>query len=94
MLASISANGHSFEDTKEYLTKTIKLDPGFKVFLEWCQAHDVPVIIVSSGMTPIIRSIMENLVGKAHSDSIEIIANEVEYLPGGLWNVKFRHPET
>lgn len=33
----------------------IKLDSGFKVFFEWCKAHDVPVVIVSSGMAPIIR---------------------------------------
>lgn len=33
----------------------IKLDEGFKVFFDWCKAHDVPVVIVSSGMVPIIR---------------------------------------
>lgn len=36
-------------------TSEIKLDPGFKDFLVYCRAHDVPVVIVSSGMVPIIR---------------------------------------
>lgn len=45
-------------------------------------------------MVPIIRAIMENLVGTEDANAIEIIANEVEYLENGQWNVKFRHPET
>jgi 2-hydroxy-3-keto-5-methylthiopentenyl-1-phosphate phosphatase len=54
MLDSV-AEKHTFDETREYLKNKIKLDPGFKVFFEWCKANDVPVVIVSSGMVPIIR---------------------------------------
>lgn len=74
-------------------TLAISLDPGFKIFYTWCKANKIPVVIVSSGMVPIIRAIMENLVGVEAASEIDIIANEVEYLENGRWTIKFRHPE-
>lgn len=44
-------------------------------------------------MVPIIRAIMENLVGVEDASDIDIIANEVEYLENCRWTIKFRHPE-
>ena len=40
-----------------------------------------------------IAAIMENLVGVEDAAKIDIIANDVEYLPNGKWTIKFRHPE-
>lgn len=45
-------------------------------------------------MTPIIRAIMENLVGVEDAAKIDIIANDVEYLEDGGWTIAFRHPES
>lgn len=54
------------------------------------------IFIFNSGMVPIIRAILEEELGKELSDSLEIIANGVEYSGEGgrEWNVAFRHPET
>ncbi|KAJ7478894.1 HAD-like domain-containing protein [Mycena latifolia] len=55
MLASITANGHSFDKCKEVLKKNIKLDAGFKDFNTWRRANDIPVVIVSGyvrGLAP------------------------------------------
>ncbi|KAJ3862789.1 HAD-like domain-containing protein [Lentinula novae-zelandiae] len=92
MLASVVANGHSFEECKEILRKNIKLDPGFKEFYAWCKVNDIPVIIVSSGMTPTIRAVLTNLVGEESANEIEIISNDVDLRPDGTWEIKFRHP--
>lgn len=94
MLESIVANGHSFEMCKEELRKNIKLDGGFKEFDAWCRANDIPVVIVSSGMAPIIRSMLANHVGEDTASSIDIIANDVEIAPDGRWAIKFRHPSS
>lgn len=83
-----------FDPVESPTIKGIKLDPGFKVFFDWCKTHNIPVVIVSSGMVPIIRAIMENLVGVEDAAKIEIVANEVEYLDNGSWTIKFRHPES
>lgn len=94
MLESVSANGHTFEECKELLKKNIKLDPGFRQFYEWCKAHDIPVIIVSSGMAPLIRAVLANLIGQEAAEEIEIIANDVVIHPSGKWNIQYRHPSS
>ncbi|GAA5981755.1 hypothetical protein JCM10908_004594 [Rhodotorula pacifica] len=94
MLNSVSKNGHSFDDVKQYLVKHITLDAGFKTCYKWCEAHDVPVVIVSSGMKPIIEAIFANLVGKEDAAKIDIIANDADISTDGSWKIKFRHPES
>ncbi|KAJ7038806.1 HAD-like domain-containing protein [Mycena alexandri] len=94
MLESITANGHSFDTCKEVLRKNIKLDAGFKDFNTWCRENDIPVVIVSSGMAPIIRAVLSSLVGEEVANNIDIIANEVDVEPNGGWNIKFRHPSS
>lgn len=66
----------------------------FFPFATRCEAQTpkVPVVIVSSGMVPIIRSIMEKLVGVEAASRIDIIANEVDHRADGTWGIKVRHP--
>ncbi|KAG6844499.1 hypothetical protein H0H87_006385 [Tephrocybe sp. NHM501043] len=94
MLESVVAAGHSFEECKEVLRKAIKLDPGFKEFYSWCKANEIPVIIVSSGMAPLIRAVLSNLIGEESANEIEIIANDVTVNPDGKWEIKYRHPSS
>jgi len=135
MLQSVSKNGHTLEDCKEYLRKRaflpsrqiqgdsglyalnldMVLDPGFKEFYKWCKDNDIPFIIVSrfvlrfhlrgssnlsllpplatdSGMEPLIRAILENLIGEKDANEIEIIANDVKVFEDGTWDIQYRHP--
>ncbi|KAI0063849.1 hypothetical protein BV25DRAFT_1869613 [Artomyces pyxidatus] len=93
MLESVSANGHSFEECKQILKDNIKLDPGFRDFFKYCKAQDIPVIIVSSGMEPLIRAVISNLIGDDAKD-IEIISNHVDIHADGTWSIKYRHPSS
>lgn len=45
-------------------------------------------------MVPIIRAILENLLGPEDAKRMEIIANEAVIHPDGHFDVKFRHPES
>ncbi|KAG5715187.1 hypothetical protein E4T56_gene3063 [Termitomyces sp. T112] len=94
MLESVSTAGHTFEECKEVLRENIKLDPGFKDFYAWCKGNDVPVIIVSSGMAPLIRAVLSNLIGEESANEIEIISNDVTIHPDGKWEIKYRHPSS
>ncbi|GHJ84211.1 hypothetical protein NliqN6_0613 [Naganishia liquefaciens] len=98
MLKSVCDNGHNFQECQDILRKNIKLDPGFKNFYRWCRENNVPVIIVSSGMAPIIRAVLTNLISEEEASSIDIIANDVEYLDdaksGDKWEIVYRHPES
>jgi len=72
------------------------LDPGFKTFFDYAKSANIPVVIVSSGMVPIIRAILTNLIGQEDASKISIIANDVEYLSedGKQWTIKYLHPES
>ena len=83
-----------FPECVDLLCKNIKLDPYFSDFYKWSREAKVPVIVLSSGMTPIIRALLRELVGP-EADDIEIVCNEVVDRPGmtreqeGGWNIKF-----
>jgi len=77
-----------FPECIEILRENIKLDPGFKPFYEWCQQQDIPVIILSSGMEPIIRALLVNLVGP-EAEKIQIISNQVKSYNNGSWEIDY-----
>lgn len=83
-----------FPECIKALCDNIKLDPYFKDFYQWSRNNNVPVIVLSSGMTPIIRSLLVHLVGP-EANEIEIISNEVADKPGKSkeqedgWELKF-----
>jgi 2,3-diketo-5-methylthio-1-phosphopentane phosphatase len=66
----------------DLLVKTIKLDPYFTKWLEYARAHNIPTIVLSSGMAPIIEALLKNLVGEELSKDIQVIANTVRARPG------------
>lgn len=63
------------------LVENIKLDPHFNDFFHWTSKNNIPVVVLSSGMVPIIRAILTNLVGP-ESDRIQIVSNGVGTKPG------------
>ncbi|KAH8983772.1 HAD-like domain-containing protein [Lactarius akahatsu] len=71
MLESVSKNGHSFEECKQVLKDS--------AFFQYCKSQDIPVIIVSSGMEPLIRAILSNLL---------------KFTRTARWNIKYRHPSS
>ena len=77
------------------LQRNIKLDPYFKDFVLWAKEHDVPIIVLSSGMVPVIAALLKKLLGEDLLKDIEIIANEAQLTPPaksfakrGGWNIK------
>ncbi|KAJ7254817.1 HAD-like domain-containing protein, partial [Mycena rebaudengoi] len=54
--------------------------------------NDIPVVIVSSGMAPIIRAVLSSLIGDETAHNIDIIANDVEIGLGAQWNINFQVP--
>lgn len=89
MLGSVSPH-KTIAECRDILVSHIRLDPGFKVFYDWCKARDIPVIILSSGMEPLIRALLEKLLGA--DDPIEIVANGLREWDGG-WEIVF-HDES
>lgn len=87
MMSNVST---SLPESLEILKKNIQLDPGFKKTFEWAQAHGVPVIVVSSGMEPIIRALLADLLGAEAVENIDIVANAVDLDENQRMTVVFR----
>ena len=84
----------SFPDCVKILQKNVRLDPHFADFYFWAKSHNIPVIVLSSGLTPIIRALLEKVIG-TDAASIEVVCNDVvdrppqvRDQPGG-WTVQF-----
>ena len=84
MIDSISA---PFPECVKLLCDNVKLDPHFKEFYQWARNSGVPVIVLSSGMVPIIRALLVKLVGEEAED-IPIISNDVVDREGKSKNEK------
>ncbi|KAK2608649.1 hypothetical protein QQS21_002760 [Conoideocrella luteorostrata] len=82
-----------YNECIEILLKNIKLDPGFKEFYDWSRENNVPIVILSGGMTPIIRALLDNLLGPGWD--IQIVSNDVRPREGksinekGGWRIEF-----
>jgi len=90
----------SLTDMISILEQNIKLDPHFKDFVLWAKEHDVPIIVLSSGMVPVIAALLKKLLGEDLMKDIEIIANDTQLVaPGNSldkvkgWNIRF-HDES
>ncbi|KAI1815495.1 HAD-like domain-containing protein [Poronia punctata] len=71
-----------FDKCIELLLQNIQLDPAFKEFASWCRANNVPIVVLSGGMEPVIRSLLAHLVGEEEAAVMQIVSNNVKARPG------------
>ncbi|TKA61232.1 hypothetical protein B0A49_08750 [Cryomyces minteri] len=83
-----------FPQCIEYLVQNIKLDPHFNEFLEWALENNIPVVVLSSGMEPVIRGLLSSVIGP-DSETIDVISNQARARPGkaideeGGWEIEW-----
>jgi len=70
-----------YNECIDLLVKNIQIDPGFKEFFQWSLKNNMPVVVLSSGMIPIIEALLRHLIGP-ESDKLQVIANNVKAKPG------------
>lgn len=87
MLNSVSAK-KPFDECVTLLRANIKLDPGFSTFYTWCLSQNIPVIVLSSGIEPIIRALLTDLVGPT-AEKITIISNQVQVYEDKSWQIVY-----
>jgi 2-hydroxy-3-keto-5-methylthiopentenyl-1-phosphate phosphatase len=92
MLSSIKT---PYDECIQILLKNMKLDPYFEEFYYWAKDNNVPIVILSSGMHPIISALLEKFLGHKPANHLTIIANEPVSRDGkdinseGGWQIKY-----
>lgn len=66
-----------FNECIDILRKNIDLDPGFKMFYEWAKENNVPIVVLSGGMEPVIRALLAHMLGQEAADEMQIVSNDV-----------------
>jgi 2,3-diketo-5-methylthio-1-phosphopentane phosphatase len=86
-----------FDKCIEALVQNVTLDPGFKEFYNWTKEHNIPVVVLSGGMEPIIRALLGHLLGEDEAATLPILSNFVGPRPGkssineeGGWEIQYR----
>jgi 2,3-diketo-5-methylthio-1-phosphopentane phosphatase len=96
MMDSISM---PFDQCTQLLLDNIKLDPHFAEFYQWSLENNIPVVVLSGGMEPIIHALLKKLVGPT-ADKMQIVGNYVAARDGKNinedrgWKINFRHEES
>ncbi|KAL4896739.1 hypothetical protein BDV59DRAFT_199090 [Aspergillus ambiguus] len=84
-----------YNECIDQLRKNMRLDPHFVEFYNWAKENNVPIVVLSSGMVPIITALFETLLGGKMGDHLHIVANDVESRDGkdinteGGWQIKY-----
>ncbi|KAI5291896.1 hypothetical protein KEM54_000009 [Ascosphaera aggregata] len=100
MIDSINA---PFDGCIRVLTNAMSLDPYFAEFYHWSKSVGIPIVVLSSGMAPIIRALFTSFLGfEPDPDHLHIVANDVTPREGktgadintaGGWTIKY-HDES
>lgn len=85
-----------FDECIAALLQNIQLDPGFRAFFDWARANNMPIVVLSGGMEPIIRALLAHYLGEAEAATMQIVSNNVApSAPGksinekGGWKIVF-----
>ncbi len=79
----------SYADCIALLERSIAIDPHFQAFFDWAERANVPIVVLSGGMQPVIRALLCHFLGEEAVDRrLQIVSNGVEARSPGtkdLW---------
>jgi 2,3-diketo-5-methylthio-1-phosphopentane phosphatase len=81
-----------FENGFDVLADTLEIDPDFREFHTFCAQNDIPFNVISAGLKPVLRKVLDAFLGEEDSARIEIVANEASINEDGSeWKPIWRH---
>lgn len=75
------------------MSEKLEIDPDFRSFHQFCIREDIPFNVISAGLKPVLRKVLDEFLGEEESGRIRIVANEMETdeQDGGKWKPVWRH---
>ncbi|KAF5100594.1 hypothetical protein DV451_002479 [Geotrichum candidum] len=76
--------------------KTLKshlvMDDGFKDFFNYTTQHKIPFNVISAGLKPLLRHVLDETMGEEQSARIGIVSNDAKITEdGSVWTPIWRH---
>lgn len=79
-----------FESVFDVMKTALEIDPDFSDFHEFCVNNSIPFNVISAGLKPVLRRVLDHFIGEEMSKHIEIVANDAK-VEDGKWEVVWRH---
>lgn len=81
-----------FDDGFEVMKTALDIDPDFQSFHEFCVNNKIPFNVISAGLKPVLRRVLDHFLGEDMSKHIEIVANDAKIAEdGSKWEAVWRH---
>ncbi|KAI5840417.1 HAD-like domain-containing protein [Morchella snyderi] len=81
-----------FDDGFDVMKGALDIDPAFLEFHDFCIKNNIPFNVISAGLKPILRRVLDEFLGKKQSKFIDIIANDATISEdGSQWKPVWRH---
>ncbi|KAF2103975.1 hypothetical protein NA57DRAFT_50830 [Rhizodiscina lignyota] len=81
-----------FEDGFAVMKDHLDIDPDFAFFHEFCRNNKIPFNVISAGLKPILRRVLDHFIGEDASSYTEIVANDAAINEDGSeWKPIWRH---
>ncbi|KAK9477698.1 2,3-diketo-5-methylthio-1-phosphopentane phosphatase [Lipomyces japonicus] len=82
----------TFDDSMEDMKNHLEIDADFEEFHDFCIQEGVPFNVISAGLKPVLRGVLDQFLGEDASNRIGIISNDAEISPDGTkWIPIWRH---
>jgi len=70
----------------------LEMDPGFKDFHEFCLRRNIPFNVISAGLKPVLKRLLDEFIGSDKAKHIDIVSNDLIIDDDtGEWQVEWRH---
>lgn len=84
-----------FEDGFEVMKSSLEIDPDFRAFHAYCTENDMPFNVISAGLKPVLRRVLDVFLGEEASSRIDIVANDATISADGSdWRPVWRHADS
>lgn len=80
-----------FEDGFEVMKDALDIDVDFQTFHEFCVNNHIPFNVISAGLKPVLRRVLDHFLGEEASKHIDIVANDAHISDEGKWKPVWLH---
>ncbi|GAB7365663.1 hypothetical protein MBLNU230_g7004t1 [Neophaeotheca triangularis] len=81
-----------FDNGFEALQANLEIDRDFQTFHKFCLNNKIPFNVISAGLKPVLRRVLDHFLGEQDSAAIDIVANDAEIdAEGHAWKPVWRH---